>query len=233
MALHPNGVHHLAISTRDIKAQIEFFTDVLGGELKALYWMHGVEGTFHGFVELNPSSYIAFVQHPGNPDTIELGVTHAGNAGGPVAAGTMQHVAFSVDTLDDLYAMRDRIRSRGVVVMGPINHGMCQSMYFAGPEGLALEVATGSGIDERAWIDPEVVALAGIEAGELAGYIAPADYERPEQPVRQPAYDPTKPHLVYPPATYERILTLPDEVFWSSVENQPPVHVDAEVGAAS
>ncbi|MEY4372888.1 MAG: hypothetical protein RL219_1657, partial [Actinomycetota bacterium] len=29
MALHPNGVHHLALSTTDIKAQIEFFTDVL------------------------------------------------------------------------------------------------------------------------------------------------------------------------------------------------------------
>ena len=42
MALHPNGVHHLAISTKDIKKQIEFFTDVLGGELKALYWMHEI-----------------------------------------------------------------------------------------------------------------------------------------------------------------------------------------------
>ena len=39
-----NGVHHLAVCTGDIKAQIEFFTDVLGAELKALYWMHGVDG---------------------------------------------------------------------------------------------------------------------------------------------------------------------------------------------
>ena len=29
----PNGVHHLAISTADIKGQLAFFTDVLGGEL--------------------------------------------------------------------------------------------------------------------------------------------------------------------------------------------------------
>ena len=41
----PNGVHHLAISTADVKQQLEFFTDVLGTELKALYWMHGVEAT--------------------------------------------------------------------------------------------------------------------------------------------------------------------------------------------
>ena len=39
-----NGVHHLAIATKDIKSQIKFFNDVLGCELVALYWMHGVEG---------------------------------------------------------------------------------------------------------------------------------------------------------------------------------------------
>ena len=226
MALHPNGVHHLAITTRDIKAQIEFFTDVLGGELKALYWMHGVDNTFHGFIELNPSSYVAFVQHPDNSDRMELGVTHAGNAGGPLPAGLMQHVAFSVDTLDDLLALRDRIRSRGVVVLGPMNHGMCQSMYFAGPEGLCLEVATGAGIDERAWIDPEVVSLAGIDADDLARFLAPSDYVRPVVAVAQPTPDPAKPNLVYPPAVYARMVTTPDEVMWSAVTSDPPVAVE-------
>ena len=227
MALHPNGVHHLALSTRDVKAQIEFFTDVLGAELKALYWMHGVENTFHAFIELNESSYIAFVQHPDNSDRMELGVTHAGNAGGPVPAGTMQHVAFSVDTLDDLMALRDRVRSRGVVVMGPMNHGMCQSMYFAGPEGLCLEVATGSDIDERAWIDPEVQGLAGISAEDLARYLRPADYTRPATPVPQPGNDPSKPHLVYPPKVYEIMRTRSDEAMWNAVLSDPPVKVDA------
>ena len=60
----PNGVHHLAICTKDMKAQIEFFTQVLGMELVALYWMHGVKNTYHGFVRMNDSSSIAFVQGP-------------------------------------------------------------------------------------------------------------------------------------------------------------------------
>ncbi len=223
MALHPNGVHHLAISTTDIKQQIEFFTDVLGGTLKALYWMHGVDGTFHGFVELSPSCYVAFVQHPGNTDRNELGVTHAGNAGGPLPGGTMQHVALNVDSLDELLALRDRIRDRGVVALGPIDHGMCQSLYFAGPEGLCLEIATGGNIDGNAWIDPEVVALAGINADELARYRQPADFARPDHPVAQPSPDPAKPNLVYPPAQYAAITRLPDEAFWHSVDNEPPV----------
>lgn len=225
MALHPNGVHHLAISTCDIKAQIEFFTDVLGGELKALYWMHGVDNTFHGFIELSPECYIAFVQHPGNTDRNELGVTHAGNAGGPMPGGTMQHVALNVDSLDELLALRDRIRSRGIVALGPIDHGMCQSLYFAGPEGLCLEIATGGDIDERAWIDPEVVALAGIGEDELARYLRPADFEQPASPVAQPVPDPAKPNLVYPPERYQVVVSLPDEAFWHSVENRPPVQV--------
>ncbi len=225
MALHPNGINHLAISTRNIKGQIEFFTDVLGGELKALYWMHGVANTFHGFVELSPTCYIAFQQHPDNPAEPQFGVTHAGNAGGQVTAGTMQHLAFNVDTLDDLYAMRDRIRSRGIPVIGPMNHGMCQSMYFAGPEGLALEVACGRDIDARAWIDPEVQALAGISAEEVARYITPADFERPAVAIAQPAYDASKPNLHYPPAIYQMMIGTPDEAMWNAVTSEPPVGV--------
>ena len=225
MALHPNGINHIAIATRDIKGQIEFFTDVLGGELKALYWMHGVADTFHAFVELSPACYVAFQQHPNNPDQQVLGITHAGNAGGQVTAGTMQHLAFNVDTLDDLLAMRDRIRSRGVPVLGPMHHGMCASMYFAGPEGLALEVATGGAIDERAWIDPEVQALAGISDDELGRYTAPAAYERPVEAVAQPAFDPSKPHLVYPEPVYRAMLGAPDAAMWTAVTSEPPVQV--------
>lgn len=225
MTLHPNGVHHLALSTTDITAQIEFFTDVLGGELKALYWMHGVKDAIHGFVELNPSCCIAFVQQPNNSTRRELGVTHAGNAGGPLPGGMMQHLALSVDTLDELLAMRDRIRSRGIVAVGPFDHGLCQSIYFAGPEGLCLEVACGRGIDERAWIDPGIVKLLGIDADRLARFVEPAPYERPTSPVPQPTPDPAKPNLDYPPEVYRRIVETPDERFWRSVDSNPPVRV--------
>ena len=117
-----------------MKAQLTFWGEVLGCPTKALYWMHGVANTFHGFVELSPESYIAFVQHPDNPTEIEYGRTHAGNPGAPVARGATQHIALHVDSLDDVLAMRDRIRSHGVQVMGPIDHGMLKSMYFTGPD---------------------------------------------------------------------------------------------------
>src|SRR3954447_24196452 len=186
-----SGVHHLAISTADMKAQLSFFTDVLGAELKALYWMHRVPGAQHRFVQLDDSRYGAFVQMPPIADIpSELGVTHAGSGAGTTAAGTMQHVAFNVDTLDDLLALRDRIRSRGINVFGPLDHGMCHSIYFAGPENLALEIATSAApIDERAWIDPECVELVGIDAAELEALKQPAFYESQGGTVQQPPID--------------------------------------------
>lgn len=224
--LHPNGVNHLALSTRDMKGQLEFWCDILGCPLKALYWMHGVEGTFHGFVELDKDSYVAFVQHPDNAKDIEYGVTHAGNPGAPVTAGAMQHVAFNVDTIEELYEMRDRIRSRGIQVLGPMDHGFIQSIYFAGPEGLSLEVATGSAIDERAWIDPEVRDLCGISEAEVAAMTAPDDFECPAEPLSQPPFNPDLPHMHYAPGLVEKIMGRSDEKVWEEAsETTPPVDV--------
>lgn len=223
--LHPSGVNHLAISTADMKVQLEFFCDVLGLPLKALYWMHGVQGAYHGFVELSPESYIAFVQHPDNTTEPTWGVSHAGNAGAPITAGAMQHVAFHVDDLDDLLAMRDRIRSRGVQVLGPIDHGFCQSIYFAGPENLSLEVTSGRDIDERAWVDPEVQGLCGISDAEVEAMKNPTPFDKPAEPVAQPDFDPDKPSM-HPAERYEKIMAIPDQEVWDNFsETTPPVEV--------
>ena len=225
----PNGIHHLAISTTDIKRQIEFFSDVLGCELVALYWMHGVEGAWHGFMKLHDQSYIAFVEMAQNADApAEIGATHAGWPGGASAGGTMQHVSFNVDTYDDLLAIRDRIRDRGHNIYGPIDHGMCHSIYFAGYEDLSLEVSTAdAAIDGRAWIDPEVVELAGITPEELARYRSPAPYDRQTEPVAQP---PRNPDLPYPRGMesdrYDAVLGIPDDRISAPTKNSnPPVEV--------
>ncbi|MEM7411363.1 MAG: VOC family protein [Myxococcota bacterium] len=226
----PSGVHHLAVATADIKTQIAFFSEVLGMELVALYWMHGVDGAWHGFLKLNDASYLAFVETP-EIAKIErtLGVTHAGNGGNPCAGGTMQHVALNVDTKDELLALRDRIRAHGVTVLGPIDHGMCWSMYFAGPEDLSLEIATSErAIDGRAWIDPDVVARAGITAEELERYRAPAPFASENGAVPQPEFDPEKPWMRgYEEQSYRKVVALPDAVvFERSSQPDPPVAVD-------
>jgi len=230
----PNALHHLALSTGNMKSQIEFFTDVLGMELVALYWMHGVEGAWHGFLKLNDNCAVAFVHTEQNAGTKPvMGVSHAGNPGESSAPGTMQHLALNVDGMDELLTMRDRIRSRGVPVFGPIHHGFCSSVYFAGPENLSLEIATSAEVEhpltEDVWIDPEVAALAGISAEDLARYKTPAAYNGAGGSVPQPVYDPAKPHQHYPAEVYEVMLATPDDALTQAVsETTPPGAVAAE-----
>jgi hypothetical protein len=171
---------------------------------------------------------VAFVQGPANAGIeTQIGVTHAGSAGGPSAPGTMQHVAFNVATLDELVAIRDRIRDRGINVFGPLDHGMCHSIYFAGPENLALEVATSQRpIDERAWIDPEVVRLCGIDDGELSRLKRPAAYEAQGGAVPNPPVDWDKPQLSMPPEVLKALMGMRDEDVTARLsESTPPVAV--------
>jgi len=222
-----NGVHHIALMTADVKAQIEFFSDVLGMKLKALYWMHNVDGFFHAFLELNESCSVAFVQSPSVKDIpVEYGVSHAGNPVKPCSAGVMQHLAFNCDSDDELLDMRDRIRVKGVRVLGPLDHGFCKSIYFGGPENLVLEVSTsnGVGINENAWIDPEVVARNGISPEELERYKYPDGFDHVGEPVAQPAANTGRPEYTNMDPEFAGAFDLPDIVVTTELsEATPPV----------
>ncbi len=222
-----NGIHHIAIMAADIREHIAFFSDVLGLRLSAIFDMHGVPGGIHAFLHMDDHSYFSIVQLPAVRDIpISLGVTHAGTGAGVSAPGTMQHLAFRVSSHDDLLAIRDRIRRRGINVIGPLDHGMCHSIYFAGPDQLTLEVAMSTeAVDPAAWIDPEVVERLGISASELAAFTSPDAYPGEGGAVAQPPYDPTKPHQAYPDAMYRAMIAAPDDVIAKATKFEPPVKV--------
>lgn len=223
-----NGVHHVAFMTADVKSQIEFFSDVLGMKLTALYWMHNVEGYFHAFMELNPSCSVAFVFAPAVKDIpTQFGVSHAGNPVKPCAPGALQHIAFNVDTEEEMFAMRDRIRAKGVRVLGPLDHGFCKSIYFGGPENLVLEISTSrAAIDGEAWIDPEVVKLNGITKEELARYKNPPTFRHSGAAVPQPKAGIGRPEYSQMDPAFAGVFDLPDEVVTRELsESTPPVKV--------
>jgi len=229
------GIHHIAISTANVKTQLDFFCRVLGLELIALYWMHGVDNAWHAFMKLNDSSLLGFVFMPAIRDiTPTIGVTHAQHMGGESAPGTLQHISFNVDSVKDMLALRDRIRNAGVPAFGPYDHGMCQSVYFAGPESLTLEIATSAeAIDSDQWIDPEVVRLAGISAGELQAFRHPKPTVAKVEAVPQPAYDPAQPHLGFPKAVYDKMLAASDERLARSMSMPEPPVPKAKIPSAT
>lgn len=230
-AAKPVAVHHIAIATKDMKGQLEFFTQVLGMELVGLFWMHGVPGGRHSFLRLGDSCSLSFVELPAMADVdAEIGRTHAGNGAGVCAPGAMQHLAFDVADETALLAMRDRIRSHGVNVFGPIDHGMCKSVYFAGPENLTLELATSArAIDGDAWIDPEVCAACGIDAADLERFKRPSPTVDRGGAVAQPPIDPSKPRMSYPDKVYARMVAATDEEIAATSYADPPVR-SAETG---
>lgn len=221
----PNGIHHIAIMSADMKAQLTFFTQVLGLPLVGLFEMHGVPGGKHAFLKLGEDSFFSVVELDGVgeiPST--LGITHAGTGAGKCAPGVTQHIAFRVADEAGLIAMRNRIRSHGVPAIGPIGHGFCKSIYFAGPEGLTLEVSYAvSEIDPARWVDPAMLAECGISHDEAQAMLNPAPCTAPG-PVPQPAYDAARPQLAYPPEVLKSILAAPDAaITMQGSYDKPPV----------
>jgi hypothetical protein len=96
--------------------------------------------------------------------------------------------------------------------MGPIDHGFCKSIYLAAPEGIMLEFSTSEGkpIDAEAWIDPQVVRLAGINPAELARYKNPPAFESRGGAVKNPPVDLSRPPMQFPPGR-EKIYSMSDE----------------------
>jgi hypothetical protein len=134
----------------------------------------------------------------------------------------MQHLALNVDTYEDLMAIRDRVRAHGLWVMGPLDHGFCKSIYLAAPESIMLEFSTseGNSIDAESWIDPEVMALAGISPEEVEKYKHPAPFESKHGKVPQPKPDPSKPLMDFAPD--DKIWTMSDEEVTRRMSNTTP-----------
>lgn len=223
----PNGLHHIAISVGDIKGQIEFFTQVCGMEMVALYWMHGVDQTFHCFLKMNDTCSIALVHNEDIPKIEPVsGVSYpSGWTGDNTAPGTMQHLALNVDTDEELFAMRDRLRANGYWVYGPLDHGMFKSIYFKGLENLMLEFASSEGrdTDPEMWVDPEVVELIGISPEELKNYKAPPPFVSQGGAIQNPEVDLKDPPMVFA-NNDQKIYGMTDEEVTAQLsEPTPPV----------
>jgi glyoxylase I family protein len=52
----------------------------------------------------------------------------------------VQHLALRVADEEALLRNKRRIESHGVEVLGPVDHGICKSIYFFDPNGHRLEL---------------------------------------------------------------------------------------------
>lgn len=136
------GVHHLALTTEDMKTTTEFYVRVVGMPLvHAMKVPAGIgtgpgnrgnppyEEIRHYFFDMGNDSLLAFFEIPRGAEPKSK----------RDAIGGMQHCAFAV-TPDRMEKLQQRLKANGVPYQGPIDilPGL-KSIYFYDPNGIRLE----------------------------------------------------------------------------------------------
>ena len=130
-------LHHFAYRARDAEEMRHFYEDILGLPLYHIIQSDHVPSTgeycpyTHFFFRLQDGSFIAF---------FDLGDDEAALPS-PNTPSWVNHVAFRVDSVADLEAMRTRLQAHGVEVIGVTDHHIFKSIYFFDPNGVRLELS--------------------------------------------------------------------------------------------
>lgn len=138
-------LNHAVLYVRDLEVTREFYEQVLG---------------FETLIHLPGQA--AFFQAPGSTNDHDLGVFQIGSGAGPSGAGRgtvgLYHLAWEVDTLDELDRLRGLLSERGALA-GASDHVTTKSLYAHDPDGLEFEVC---------WILPADVVTPELQAEAAA-----------------------------------------------------------------
>lgn len=137
---HPvklGGVHHAAYRCKDAKETVEWYGKVLGMDYTTAFAEDHVPSTgdydpyMHVFLDAGNGNILAFFELPNQKDMGRDENTPA----------WVQHLAFKVDSEEELLAAKDHVESLGIDVLGPTHHGIFKSIYFFDPNGHRIELA--------------------------------------------------------------------------------------------
>jgi glyoxylase I family protein len=160
--------HHVAFRCNDASETVKFYTEVLG-----LKFSHAVTNDIvgstqeysphiHIFFELEDGSSIAFFEVPLSPPAMQDANTPS----------WVEHVAFRVQSMNDLLAGKKRLEDHGVEFLGPVNHYPHQySIYFFDPNGIRLEFNLPAPSDAAARAAGAAEVLSGWEVRKKAKLI--------------------------------------------------------------
>ncbi|MCS5568317.1 MAG: VOC family protein [Pseudomonadales bacterium] len=138
-------IHHVAYRCIDAKATVNFYRDVLDMEFKLAIAEDKVPSTgapdpyMHVFLDAGNDNVLAFFELPNSP---EMGRDEQ-------TPEWVQHIAFEVTSFEELTRYKKRIEVTGREVIGPVNHGIFDSIYFFDPSGHRLELAVNKGTEEQ------------------------------------------------------------------------------------
>jgi hypothetical protein len=105
----------------------------------------------HIFMDSGRGNVLAFFEIPNSP-----GMGRDENT-----PAWVQHIAFQVNSIDDLLEAKDSLEAAGIDVLGPTNHTIFKSIYFFDPNGHRIELAANTGkpgmLDELKRVAPAML----------------------------------------------------------------------------
>ena len=151
-------IHHVAYRCNDSRETVEFYQRVMGMDFLLAISEDEVPSTkepdpyMHVFLDAGNGNVLAFFELPKSPP---MGKD-------PNTPGWVQHIAFEVEDLGALHAAKQHVENEGIEVLGPVNHGIFQSIYFFDPNGHRVELAADIGTDEQ-YAELKRVAMPMLE----------------------------------------------------------------------
>ena len=119
-------LNHAVLYVRDVERSVGFYSEVLGFRV-----VMGFPGA-------------AFLQAEGSSNDHDLGLFQVGANAADSAAGRgavgLYHLAWEVDTLDELERVQRRLAEAGALV-GASDHATTKALYAKDPDGIEFEVS--------------------------------------------------------------------------------------------
>ncbi len=119
-AVEPLAIHHVAINVSDVPESVAFYTEVLGGRVRADRPDFGIGGAW-----------------------IDLGGQQVHLLEAPVPRNLGQHFAIRVGDLDATVA---ELRAKGVDIADPVDSGPNRQTFLDDPSGNAIELHEVGGV---------------------------------------------------------------------------------------
>ncbi|MGQ8365431.1 VOC family protein [Glaciecola sp. 1036] len=137
-------IHHVAYRCKDAKQTVEFYQQMLNMDFQLAIAEDKVPSTqapdpyMHVFLDAGNGNVLAFFELPNSP---EMGKDENTPA-------WVQHIAFEVESMDDLLGAKEKLENNNIKVLGPTDHGIFKSIYFFDPNGHRIELAANTGTPE-------------------------------------------------------------------------------------
>jgi catechol-2,3-dioxygenase len=149
VSFSPVRLNHAVLFVADLERSERFYTDLFGMEV----------------IAREPRANAAFLRLPRSGNHHDLGLFGIGSGTGPKHRGVgLYHLAWQLDTVDELAAAREALLSAGAYT-GESSHGATKSVYGADPDGNEFE--TMWMLPRHAWGAYE--SAAPIDHLDLAG----------------------------------------------------------------